>query len=295
MLALIDADIITYRSAFAAEHVHYKIFKPHDRKDQEPYFEEVSTAASKVDLDTWFTCNNADPEDYLVERVKVFDGPEVAKMAAKAIMESILDKLQVNDYQAYLTGEGNYRFKRATIKPYKGHRPEKPKYHTVVRDYLINYWKAEVVEGMEADDRLGIEQYSMFSRAKCPSFGIDKTKQDLQLECNTVICSIDKDLKMIPGWHYNFVADEKVWIDEIEAYRNFYRQCITGDTTDNIPGLFQITGRKATNQVVAGLEDCTTIAEISGYVADLYKGYEKELDEISDLLWICRQPEDVLV
>ena len=295
MIALIDADIITYRSAFAAEHVHYKIFKTYESEDFYANLDEVSTAASKADLDTWFTCNNADPEDYLVERVKVFDGPEVAKMAAKATMESILDKLQVSDYKAYLTGEGNYRFKRATIKPYKGHRPERPKYHAVVRDYLINYWKAEVIDGMEADDRLGIEQYYMFSRAKCPSFGIEKTKQDLQLECNTVICSIDKDLKMIPGWHYNFVTDEKVFIDEVEAYRNFYRQCITGDTTDNIPGLYHITGNKATRQVLDKLEDCKTIAELSNYVAELYKGHEEQLDEISDLLWICRQPEDVLV
>ena len=203
-------------------------------------------------------------------------------MAAKSIMESIMSNLEVNEYKLYLSGSENFRKDVATIKGYKAHRPAKPVYYEEVRDYLFKFWQAELVDGMEADDKLGIEQ--------C----LFQVTEDGYFEWNkTVICSIDKDLKMIPGWHYNFVTNEKVFVDETEAWRNFYRQCITGDATDNIPGLFHITGRKATKAVLSKLDNITSVTGLSSYIAELYKGHEQELEEIAELLWILREPRDV--
>ena len=85
-----------------------------------------------------------------------------------------------------------------------------------------------VIEGMavravgrEADDlvRIWAEQ--------CMVAGID-----------FVVCSNDKDLKCIPGKHYNpKKRDGVTYVTEEEGIRHFYEQLLKGDPTDQIPGL----------------------------------------------------------
>ena len=83
-----------------------------------------------------------------------------------------------------------------------------------------------MVEGEEADDQLSI---------RCALKG-------------DTIATIDKDLNNTAGWHYNWQKDDLYCVGKIEADRNFYRQLLVGDSTDNIPGLFRITGTKAKYQ-----------------------------------------------
>jgi 5'-3' exonuclease len=275
MIALIDGDIVAYRSAFAAERVQYTVW---DEQSINEGKEPVFVCSSKAEVNGFFKQYDLNPEDYLVDNEKVYDTVEVAKMAAKSIMEAILNDLEVSEHKVYLTGKGNYRDEVATIKGYKANRDPaaKPKYLPDVRDYLQEFWSAIVIEGMEADDQMGIEQ-SSYVRV-----GFVDT---------TIICSIDKDLKMIPGWHYNFVKREREFVDEITAWRNFYTQCLMGDSTDNIPGWCNITGNKVGQSKLArGLKDLTTPQEMSEYVAKCYEGHEAELEEIAELLWICREP-----
>jgi DNA polymerase-1 len=85
-----------------------------------------------------------------------------------------------------------------------------------IRSYLTDVWGAEVTDGIEADDILGIEA-------------------TLDPEC--VICSIDKDLNQIPGKHYNWKNDKHYEVSEFEGWYNLYTQALTGDVSDNIPGL----------------------------------------------------------
>ena len=104
-----------------------------------------------------------------------------------------------------------------------------------------------------------------------------------------IIVSVDKDLNMIPGWHYNIVTNERYLVHALDAQRNFYRQCIPGDTTDNIPGIYTITGAKATKNVLAKVDELDSEQALSEYVSGLYKGHEQELNEIKQLLWIKRE------
>src|SRR5690606_41714779 len=69
----------------------------------------------------------------------------------------------------------------------------KPYWYDEIRDYLIRRWGAEVVDGQEADDAIGIAAWNSYK--ECPEYSI--------------IASIDKDLRMIPGYHYNWVKDRK--------------------------------------------------------------------------------------
>lgn len=52
-----------------------------------------------------------------------------------------------------------------------------------------------------------------------------------------IIVSIDKDLKCIPGKHLNIKSQEITTVTDFEATRFFYQQLLSGDQTDNIPGV----------------------------------------------------------
>lgn len=62
-----------------------------------------------------------------------------------------------------------------------------------------------------------------------------------------VVCSIDKDFKTVPGFHYNFGKDELFEVTEQEAdYWHLY-QTLTGDAVDNYsgcPGVGPVAARK---------------------------------------------------
>lgn len=130
------------------------------------------------------------------------------------MLDGIMAATKATAYKIFLTStdHSNYRYK---IYPdYKGNRKaEKPKHYLHIREYLEYEKEAEVIYGEEADDALGYNQTE-----------------------GTVICSIDKDLLMIPGKHYNFVKQEIYNISKQEGLCNFYGQLLLGDIGDNIPG-----------------------------------------------------------
>src|SRR5690606_15399326 len=123
-------------------------------------------------------------------------------------------------YKGYLTGKGNYRQALGKQREYKGSRKDKakPKYLKEIMEYLINHWDAEVIDGREADDAMGCWQWAHPDKS-------------------TVIVTIDKDLDMIPGYHYNPVKQKLYYVKKPDADRKFFTQVITGDTVDDVPGL----------------------------------------------------------
>lgn len=58
--------------------------------------------------------------------------------------------------------------------------------------------------------------------------------------------TVDKDLRSVPGWHLNPDKEtEIVFVSEAEADAFFYQQWMTGDSTDNIFGLWRVGPAKA--------------------------------------------------
>jgi 5'-3' exonuclease len=145
---------------------------------------------------------------------------------------------------------------------------------------LIDIHNAKVTEGQEADDALGIAQTKYW-----------ETLYD------TVICSIDKDLKTIPGYHYNWtIPDAKViFVDEDEANRRFYTQLLSGDTVDNIKGLpnvaettreeFGIKKSSGCGPAAAAkiLEGATSCKEMYERCLDAYREYWYEQGDGTDV------------
>lgn len=224
---------------------------------------------------------------------------EICRKMMDDRIEQILEAVDATSYSLYLTDSpSNFRNEAATILPYKGNRvSEKPLHWTALRQHLIDTYDAEVQYGIEADDRLGIEQMKDFDR----SYHIigenatdDTVDEDL---CETVICSRDKDLHMIPGWHYVWPAgkqEEKLWFqDEVSALRCFYSQLLTGDATDNILGLY---GVGAKSKAVANVNDQVDELEMFRIVKAEYENrfgsyWQEFMYENAKLLWILRKDD----
>ncbi len=210
-----------------------------------------------------------------------------------AQIKNIIEASGSDSYQIYLTGKDNFRESVATIRPYKGNRKsEKPYHYERVRTFLEQFRGAIVVDGMEADDRLSIEQMKDLTM---PQGGLYQQfyarKWTKENPAWTVICSVDKDLDNTPGWHYNWTKDDVYWVNEMDSLRNFYCQLLTGDSVDNIPGLFGI-GKASVhlkNTMEFGGE-----AEMYSYVRDQYEKrfgsyWVNFLDENAALLWMLRE------
>ena len=191
------------------------------------------------------------------------DAEDFVFARAEDLVDQILVNTEATEYRLFLTGKNNFRY---TIYPeYKAHRPtEKPFWLEKCREYLVATFNAEIVNGQEADDALGIAQTE-----------------------DTIICSIDKDLLMIPGRHYNFVKDEFITVTPDSGMRHFYMQCLTGDRSDNIKGIEKIGPKKA-EKILAG---CVTEQEMFNAVREAYSNDEEFLMN-GRVLWIRRKENE---
>ena len=208
--------------------------------------------------------------DILVYRIGFASENETESIAIARCSEFIEDLILFNgfgEYQGYLTGKKNFRNEIAVTAPYKGNRKSaKPKHYQLLRDYMESAWAFTMIEDQEADDAIGIAAYEMEVGEYC-------------------ICSIDKDLDMLRGDHYNFVKDERYFITEEEGIKNFYKQLLMGDRVDNIIGIKGIGTVKAERL----LKECKNEQEMYLTVLEAYKGDDKRVLENGQLLWIRRE------
>jgi hypothetical protein len=190
----------------------------------------------------------------------------VALARADQMIQDILADTGSDSYSVYLTGTDNFR--REIAPSYKANRPdERPAHWQAVREFLVTHHKAEICNGHEADDQLGIQQ--------------DKERG------TTVICSIDKDLLQIPGRHYNFVKKtfQEVGIDE--GLEHLYLQSLIGDRSDNIIGVAGIGPVKAAQALDGLLPE-----EWYDKCRELYNDDERFHLNMK-LLYIWQKPDDI--
>ena len=142
-------------------------------------------------------------------------------------------------YEAYLSpcDRSNFRF---TIDPeYKANRKNvvKPVHFNALRRHAERSLGAVVCTGMEADDMLCIRAHEL---------GMD----------NVVIISVDKDMRQVPCWHYDYRKKTPVVkVEPLEGWTNFYTQLLTGDSVDNIKGCPKIGPAKAAKALKGLTED----------------------------------------
>lgn len=168
--------------------------------------------------------------DILCYRIGFATNEETEDIAIRTMARFLEDMLMFDidcsEWRTYLTGSSNYRHDYAVTAPYKGNRKgEKPTHYTLLREYLQYSWNGNVSDGIEADDAIAID---------ATSYGDE-----------SIIVSLDKDFDQVQGWHYNFVKEEKYYINAEDGLLNFYCQFLTGDRIDNIIGVQGIGPVKA--------------------------------------------------
>lgn len=270
--ALIDGDVIRYQVGHACQH---NTFVVNGKSFLTP--NEANAYCTEHAIPT-----------HNVKKVVAAEIVQAVYHTVDKFIEGILKGAEADSCQIFLTGTGNYREKIATIQPYKGQRvSEKPVHFEAISKYLQYRYKAEVIDRAEADDAMGYNQS-----------GLD-----------TIICTIDKDLDMIPGLHFNWNKQKKYTVTLDEANYFFYKQLLTGDRIDNIQGCIGMGDKLASK----ALEGCKTEKELYQAVVKTYmEQYEKfcervgmtchkdsrllfeqsvmrDLEENAHLLWIQRK------
>lgn len=219
MKALVDGDIIVYRCAFAAESTRYTLVD-----------EESGIVIGQFDSSADYRAHVKEHEldNFVVERERVIGPLSHALQNVSTTMDSIQAKLGPEEMYVILSDGKGFREDIATIKKYKGNRDDapRPQWYEEVRKFLVDNYGALVYTSVEADDVLAICQ------------GPD-----------TCIVSIDKDLLQVPGRHYNWVNDERKLVKPEVGIRKLYEQVLTGDSTDNIPGIRGIGPKTATRML----------------------------------------------
>ncbi|AUR96964.1 5'-3' exonuclease [Vibrio phage 1.253.O._10N.286.45.B12] len=196
----------------------------------------------------------------------------------------------------------NFRQEIAKKKEYKATRKsEKPYHYDNLTAYIRSNYDVVCAEGMEADDLLAIHQTTAIREDRTPT---------------TIICTRDKDLRMVEGMHFGWACGKQAAFGPVRVGRDgaikpifdregkvrelkgtgmafFCVQLITGDTVDNIPGLPRYGPVKA----LAILEGLTTYEDMLKAVRDAYKSvygdmWEEEMLEQARLLWMVTELDD---
>lgn len=177
------------------------------------------------------------------------------------MVREILHVTGADTYEIFLSGEENFRYE--IFPEYKANRKDvvKPRWLQACREYLAKEWNAKFAHGWEADDMMGYNQTE-----------------------DTIICSIDKDLLMIPGQHYNFVKNEWYTIEPWDGLKRFYTQLLTGDASDGIPGVRGLGPKKA----ALLLEGCETEQEMFDICRQAYSDDDLMI-MYGKCLWIMRE------
>lgn len=155
-------------------------------------------------------------------------------------------EFSMTDVEYYISSNF-YSYRRKICSNYKAHRKSN-KWVKMLRDYLIENEQVLYSLEFEADDLIA--------------------DRSIELNRDCLVCSIDKDLNQIEGWHFDLYKAKTGDIDdfgrEIKEYRglyyvsdkeakeNYFIQMLMGDASDNIKGIKGIGIARATKII----KDC---------------------------------------
>lgn len=172
----------------------------------------------------------ADTGDFINEFTNEY---ETVEMTIKNLISSFLGSIQdpiifcfsgksFLTFRNYIGIERKYKISRLKPKEYRDY-PGKNDDKDKVVSYVNNHYVSLMFADLEADDILSA----------------------LQDNDNTYILSHDKDLKQIPGYHYDFERNNIYQITQETAIYNLGMQLLMGDSTDDIVGIPGIGEAKA--------------------------------------------------
>lgn len=163
-----------------------------------------------------------------------------AELALAAHIETLLVVTRCTELRVALSDpERNYR--KEVSSTYKSGRlhVSRPVLYKALRDFLMTEYHGTWLPRLEGDDLI-----SMW--ATHPANG------------ERVMCSIDKDIRGVPGELYNPMKETTEFISEDDAERWFITQTLTGDRTDGYAGCPGL-GPKRTDEILRKWGEVTDV------------------------------------
>lgn len=183
----------------------------------------------------------------------------------------------------------SFRHVEAVTKVYKGNRKaDKPLHYHNIRAYMMSEFECVISNGLEADDELAMY---------------------LTTHPNDILCTVDKDLRQVPGKHYSWSVGARpaVPVYEVDEFgtlelvndrkklsctglRSLFAQALMGDVVDNIQGIPKC-GPVMAHDILA---PCITELELFLATAKKYRDvypddWENKLREHLDLVYMIRE------
>lgn len=189
---------------------------------------------------------NPAPGDPKVFRTALIDGDIIAYTVAASADRYPMDRLDItdrleaevqdwmrrafcSDYYMCLTTSRKKNFRREVYPDYKKTRDDRkaPEELGFCYEFIKEHMTCFSRPIFEADDGMGI-------------------LATMGTITGPVMVSIDKDLRTVPGWHFNpHKEDFPVYVNPTRADHRFHTQWLTGDAGDNYPGIPGIGPKKA--------------------------------------------------
>jgi hypothetical protein len=199
-----------------------------------------------------------DELDGIKPRRSFKDMQEIARHKAEHFMRLV----GATSYKMHITPPGSTkggRYQQAVQREYQGNRNNKasPEFLDAMRGYIGEELNGVVHLDQEADDGMAQANYS--------AMGPGGSWRESNL---SVIVSMDKDLRMVPGLHYDFDHGRvmctgnhfgSIYLDDSGSSKKlkgwgtkfFWAQCLMGDTADNIRGIPLVPSQYAAGKATA--------------------------------------------
>lgn len=260
-LPLIDGDLVLYKAGFSANRTEYRVNHP-----------LLPTVTYSSKYDAQYACHELSIDESLIEGISIEEPVDHAIHNLKKLIAGISASTGGNEPIVMLSGPSEENFRYTVDAEYKGNRSgRKPAHFEELREYLLTKYKTVVSRGCEADDLMYPAAVAAATRGH-----------------SAVICSIDKDMLTLPGWHYNWDKNEVIKVTPVQAYTNFARQMVVGDTSDNVKGIPGVGPKGAMKKV-------NNIMNAKGLYYSYYGSptiTREEWNKNAKLLWIWRKLPD---
>lgn len=193
-------------------------------------------------------------------------------------------KTRVEADKVILAFSDSENWRKGVLPTYKANRANtrQPLIRAALKEWAQGEYECVSYPTLEGDDVLGI---------------LATKPQRKKVKDTYIICTIDKDLKTVPGCHYNINEDRLFEVTEEEADRYHLIQTLTGDATDNYsgcPGVGPVAAERILDKecswaaVVAAFEKkgfCEEEALVQARVARICRAEDYDFKKQQVILW----------
>lgn len=268
VFAIIDFDWLKYTCAAVGE--KRTILVTHTASGREMEFKNRTEFYGSNKKGGWLAQRNAnrtspfEVSEFSITDIQTPEPVEFALHTAKNMLERALRIAGTKKYRGYLGKGDSFRVEESTVLKYKGNRKDliKPVHLEALTEYLIGRWKAELVEGLEADD-------------VCV---IDCHKND------NILVSVDKDYYGCAVNYLNMNSEKITACDtfgeltlnakgDVKGYGRvfYYFQIASGDAIDNYKANSASEIKWANKSAYNALKGCKTDEEAVAKLVEVYK------------------------